>query len=537
MFGTDFYPTPETLCAKMANKIDWKKVRTMLEPSAGSGNLVEYFSDRYRAYQHRTWQSDLRIDCDCCEISPELQSVLRGKGWRVVHDDFLTFNTYKRYDLIAMNPPFSNGAKHLLHALRLMRHGGQIVCILNAETIRNPYTNERRALCAQLDKLGATLEYSENEFSHADRTSDVEIAMIYVDVPCDEQSDILANLKKKWVRRSNADDQAPQDEVAKSNIYESLVDAYNFEVAAGTKLIDEFHALSPKLKTDLPTNDNNEYSGYEILSLTIGSRHRDATVNDFIKATRKKYWSAIMQTEKLSRLMTKEIREEYMSKLDELVEYDVSMPNIYQMFIDLTAQFTTGLEGAIVKLFEDFTYRYSYSTEGNVHYFNGWKTNKAYVVNKKVILPYMNAFSDLWHRWEFRYSIEETLKEIEKVFVYLDTKKTDGPDLHQALLYAENEQISRGIELKYFTVTFYKKGTCHIEFTDPDLLQKFNLFGCQRKGWLPPSFGKKGYTEMNQEEQTVVDEFCGKDEYALILDQKDFYLAPITGPLMIEQGA
>ena len=35
-----------------------------------------------------------------------------------------------------MNPPFSNGDKHLLKALKMQEKGGAIICLLNAETIR-----------------------------------------------------------------------------------------------------------------------------------------------------------------------------------------------------------------------------------------------------------------------------------------------------------------------------------------------------------------------------------------------------------------
>ena len=34
----DFYPTPSTLAGKMLAKVDWKKVNTILEPSAGKGD-------------------------------------------------------------------------------------------------------------------------------------------------------------------------------------------------------------------------------------------------------------------------------------------------------------------------------------------------------------------------------------------------------------------------------------------------------------------------------------------------------------------
>ena len=35
-----FYPTPDDLAAKLLEGIDWKRIETVLEPSAGKGNLV-----------------------------------------------------------------------------------------------------------------------------------------------------------------------------------------------------------------------------------------------------------------------------------------------------------------------------------------------------------------------------------------------------------------------------------------------------------------------------------------------------------------
>lgn len=70
----------------------------------------------------------------------------------------------------------------------------------------------------------------------------------------------------------------------------------------------------------------------------------------------------------------------------------------------------------------------------------------------------------------------------------------------------------------------YIMPTCHIVFKDEKLLKKFNLYGAQKKGWLPPSYGKKTYEEMETEEKAVVDEFEGKAEYEKTLQNKDFYL-------------
>ena len=58
-----------------------------------------------------------------------------------------------KYAAIVMNPPFSAGAAHLLKARDVMQDGGKIRCLLNAETLRNPCTNERKELAAKLEEM------------------------------------------------------------------------------------------------------------------------------------------------------------------------------------------------------------------------------------------------------------------------------------------------------------------------------------------------------------------------------------------------
>ena len=143
MFGENknFYPTPKNLIEKVVEKVDWIRVRTILEPSAGKGDIVNWLDD----YKENDYHARFKIDC--IELDKNLQSVLRGNGKRVIYDDFLKFETPFLYDLIIMNPPYDFGAKHLLKALQLQeRNGGAVICLLNAETLKNLCTNERMLL-------------------------------------------------------------------------------------------------------------------------------------------------------------------------------------------------------------------------------------------------------------------------------------------------------------------------------------------------------------------------------------------------------
>ncbi|MEM5592794.1 DUF4942 domain-containing protein [Niallia circulans] len=113
---------------------------------------------------------------------------------------------------------------------------------------------------------------------------------------------------------------------------------------------------------------------------------------------------------------------------------------------------------------------------------------------------------------------------MEKVFNYLDGGITQEIDLEQVLKDAETREQTKKIETKYFYITFFKKGTCHIEFKNLELLQKFNLYGSQRKGWVPPSYGKKSYKDMTQEEKSVIDSFEGKTSYEKVMNNKEYFL-------------
>lgn len=157
-----FYPTPREFLKKICEGIQWDQVHTILEPSVGKGDVVDYLVELEKegiskvgefGGRSRTFHENLKFDIDVIELDKNLQHILKGKEYKLVHDDFLSFSTYKRYDLIIMNPPFNKGVQHLMHAINIMeRYGGNIICILNAETIDNPYFMERQELRAVLEK-------------------------------------------------------------------------------------------------------------------------------------------------------------------------------------------------------------------------------------------------------------------------------------------------------------------------------------------------------------------------------------------------
>lgn len=123
----NFYPTPGHLIDKMLSGLEFDRIHSILEPSAGKGDIVEALKKEEGRRTH--YYTKVTFDIDCIEIDQNLQHILKGKNFRVVHDDFLTYNTMKEYDLIIMNPPFDNGCKHLLEAIEMQTRNGRCYCV------------------------------------------------------------------------------------------------------------------------------------------------------------------------------------------------------------------------------------------------------------------------------------------------------------------------------------------------------------------------------------------------------------------------
>lgn len=521
-FNEEFYPTPKSLLNKIFDGVDWKQVDTILEPSAGKGDIIEFIQNSEEAHRYHH-----NFEIDCIEKDPNLQAVLKQKGFRLVHDDFFTFHTWKQYDLIVMNPPFSCGDKHLLNALKLQEDGGNIICILNAETLKNPYSITRQALALRLEDLHADISYMQNEFVSAERKTSVEIAVVKVFIPKKERdSRIFSELRES--KQMSEQTVQEQTSLAENDYIKAAVKQFELETEAGIRLIREYQAMKPYMLRSL--SGDNFVKNDSILYLTMDKHSPcspEVTENEFLKVVRLKYWTSIFNDSRFTGHMTSNLLSEYRTQIDKLADYDFSCFNIKTIQADIAIKLVKGVEECIVKLFDELSFQYSYSDElgRNIHYYNGWKTNKAWIINKKVILPWMNA----WGRFNglydpASYEIIEKLADIEKALDYLSGSSGNERGIRETLHEAEKIGQTKKIPLKYFTVTFYKKGTCHIEFTDLELLKKLNIFGSQQKGWLPPAYGKKSYFDMDEEEKKVIDEFEGVESYVETMTNSDYYL-------------
>ena len=539
--NADFYPTPDALAARMVDMIDTKRVHFVLEPSAGKGDLVDKLKSkmRYDAYSNITGNHGSDVEIDCIEQDGNLQNLLKGAGKRLIFDDFLKFETLKKYDLILMNPPFSEGDKHLLKALEMMKNGGQVVCLLNAETLKNPYTNIRKVLNQKLAQLGAEIKYLDGAFTQAERVTNVEVALIYVDIPAREPVSLILESLEKASEMGIADFTADK-EITFYELLKRMVYQFNLEAKAGIKLINEYCRLQPYLMNRLDTS-KDKYAK-PIFEIRFDDKDwysgRAANmVNQYLKKLRYKYWYALGDNPNFRAQLTSNLANIYYQKLLELSDYDFNLHNIEQVNKELQSRMTAAVEDTILALFDELSDKYSWYPEctKNIHYYNGWRTNIAHMINKKVIIPMQTT--DSWDNEidVTKYSTVRKINDIEKVMDYLnDGRVAPYISIDRVLQTAKYDGQTRNIESKYFTLTFYKKGTVHLTFKNAELLKKFNIFGSQKKAWLPPCYGKKHYDEMTPEEKQVINEFEGSAlEYEKTLAEKDYYLRDATDLITI----
>ena len=165
IFNRDFYPTPESVIEQMLKLTDVRG-KIVLEPSAGSGNIVNFCKKRGAR------------EVIACEINDKLRAIVAGKC-RVIASDFLevTADMVSHVDLIVMNPPFSAEEKHILHAYEIAPEGCEVISLCNNSMLSHSHTENSRKVNELLNLYGSS-EYLGNVFTSAERTTDVSVSVL-----------------------------------------------------------------------------------------------------------------------------------------------------------------------------------------------------------------------------------------------------------------------------------------------------------------------------------------------------------------------
>ena len=525
MFGEQFYPTPKALAEelfdmhKLYENLDkedrWGNAyvrifcKHILDPSGGKGDLadhlVNYLKDKGMNHIH----DDLHIDF--CEIDPNLATILREKG-SLIGTDFLEYTDALLHDLIIMNPPFATGAKHVLHAWELM-HKGTILAIVNAQTLKNPFSHDRKMLARIIEEHGH-FKYCEGAFSEAERKTNVEVALIALTKESQYDSSAFDFQFEKEETKIEFDQITNSQELAfaesKLVLYERMYNEskrlFSDALISFTKLrrcLNAFGAGSSPLEA---------VTGIDITSSDSYQR----AYSKFISEVRSNAWRHILsQGDFRSRLDSRTAKDfEVFVKQQQAMAYSAkNITSVFMMIIDNQDLYQ---KRAIETAFNFMT---EYTKE-NRDYFEGWKTNEAWRVGRKCILPggcrwgeYLTG-RDRADKFSTPYGYHSQWEDIDKAmcvvkgvpFETTHPKETDSlqekerimknrivtirealENKFQILGYVSGTGYDNTCESTFFELKFFKKGTVHLKFKDEVLWERFNRFACEGRNWLPPS--------------------------------------------------
>ncbi|MBU1101101.1 MAG: DUF4942 domain-containing protein [Bacteroidetes bacterium] len=504
MFNAEFFPTPKWVIRKMIEPyLKGLHERVILDPEAGKGDILDYIADASGSYCPPKMY--------CGEINRDLQFILSEKKYRLITEDFLKYSGDLFFDLIVMNPPFSNGVDHLLKAWEILDEG-DICCLLNAETILNPHTEKRKLLATIIKDNAGEVEHLGQCFKDAERTTQVDVAMVRLKKVSGSKRVDFEFKSTSSEPRLNLDENIINDAVATRDVIGNMV--LRFEQ------VKELFVEHLKVTEGIRFYSNGLTSTYDKFMDEFGtSGANKLKYNEFCDHLRTSVWKQVITQMGMERYMTHNVRSNFNQFIVTQGAMDFTKENVMNLIRTLLLNKETILEQAVVEVFNMLT---KYHDENRCHV-EGWKTNDKWKVNKKLILPnwvkygaYMSShdISQYGDNFGTNYSYDSEYSDIDKVMCYISgTKYEKCLTIRNTLEHKFHElgkvysgTFSNTCESEFFDIKFFKKGTVHLTFKDEFLWQEFNMRACDGKQWLPESEKKTWQESKVQDKQTLFSE-------------------------------
>ena len=471
MFDSEFFPTPAPIVHKMLAKVS-AEAEHFLEPSAGKGDIAEAIKSRYR-----------RTQVDCIEQSPELVSILIGKEFPVVGHDWLQYSGVCYYDAIVMNPPFSNGDEHLLRAWDFL-HDGEIVCLLNEETLKNPFTERRKLLVALIEKHG-NVEFLGDCFSNAQRKTGVNVAMVYLKKRSNDDT------IEMWAK-SAGESEIREDIDGDRNmlaIKDNLGNMQHYYDQANEHMLKAFQHIR-KAALYMQANDIDAGHDYQPI-MHLALRNVNSARAEYIRKHRHDAWLNVFNKMEFRKWLDRKQTGEFIRDIERNGNIPFTKANIKGTLENVFLQRNRLFEKSVANVFDELTRYYN----GNTSYTEGWKTNDSYKVNEKIVFPYGCQFEKKYggnFNLLYGYGGIDIYNDLDRVLCVLDAADFDTCHTIQAALdnkfhilgYNINYPFDNTAESRYFEIKFFKKGTVHLRFKDKHLWQAFNLAAAKGKQWI-----------------------------------------------------
>lgn len=462
LFSKELYPTPPEVIERMMMGEDYVG-KTILEPSAGTGNIVSWLQDNGAG----------RVVA--CEIDGRLRQVLADKC-EIIGTDFLqvTSEQVSHIGMIVMNPPFSNADEHILHAWDIAPAGCTIVALCNTGTIDYYHYDRKKALLKQTVQENGNHEVLGRVFSQSERTTDVCVSLVKLYKPGSGENEFAGFF---------TDDVDPEElnpGVEGLMPYNAVRDIVNRYVTAVSMFDD---ALAAATRINEVTKDNDCFSIRFGAFNKNGQVTRDQYKNELQKAS----WRWIFKQLDMQRFVTRSVRE----KINKLVESQQAIPftmkNVYRLLDMIVQTHGQRMQSTLEEAFDTIcSFSAENSTAGET-----WKTNSNYMVNRKFIVPCITE----WKAYSFSrgnpyveigcYGKADTLDDIHLALCHLigTPPPKDYTEMFQYVIRNMKLEWGEWGEWGFFRIKGFKKGTMHFEFKDEEVWARFNQAVASARGW------------------------------------------------------
>jgi predicted RNA methylase len=474
-----FYVTPPALAARLWSKFKDRDFERVLDAFAGTGALGEAVPLSY-GYGSRNG-----VPIDSIEIDGTKHPTLREKGHTVVGLDFFAFEGGEIYSHVVMNPPFAIGARAVLKAWDMLWEG-EIAAIVNAESIRNPYTREREQLVRLIEEHG-DVEYVELAFRGPDveRETDVEVALVHLVKPAEAGRDWIGGLIDSMVVDKNVETEVElPTELA---LPASFVDTQCAIFRAAVRAMREakraeavaVHYAQRIGKTMAAHNGE--------AALKPGADIRRTIAESYSELKDRAWTSILRSTETLTRLSSS-VQRQAEAQFETIKKLDFTEPNVYGFLLGLVQSQPEMQLDMACDVFDTIT---RYHSENTVYY-RGWKSNDKHhagarrIRTSRFIIP--GHPEGQWSRHSAEWGMLQQLADFDKVFAMLDGKRQPLVSLAHVFQTRYDElRTGARVSTTYFDVRYYRGiGTIHFFARDKAVIDRLNKVVGRRRQWLPP---------------------------------------------------
>ncbi len=499
-FDKNFYPTPDHVIAMMGFDCDGMVV---LEPSAGKGDIVDYLKIH--------GAKDVLV----CERNEDLAHIVRSKA-KFIGEDFLKLvpDQISHINMIVMNPPFSNGQKHILHAWDIAPDGCEIYCLLNSQTLEEDRTSrERRMLLHIIDQHGSSEELGQ-VFATAERKTNVEVGLVKLFKPKTGDAEFEGFFEEEEPEGMQ------ENGIMKHDAVRDVVQRY----VSAVRYFDKYESL--KKEIDIICKP----FGIEAPQFESAHNRTIESHDQFKKELQKKAWKHIFSEMNITKFVTSGVNEKINQFVESQTKIPFTMKNIYRMLEVIVGTREESFDRSLEEAIDNFTQH----THENRYDVEGWKTNSGYMLNRKFIAgnvlerDYGRHLSPRWsrssdsiedlvkvtcvvsgvdfnHIQDLRslcrnvemqagvwYEWKKPKKEFFEDYMKGIWKRLGKPMPFEEFLeeYKENEYYLKEFEKEdspcLFEVKGFLKGTLHMRFKDPKVWEQVNRKYAKIKGQVLP---------------------------------------------------